>query len=53
MRRILIPALAIACITILEFYALSQGINGQVLTTALAVIAGVGGYTLKVKQDGK
>ena len=36
----------IACITILELYALSKGINGVLLTTVIALIAAVIGVTL-------
>jgi len=34
------------CITILEVYALSQGINGVLLTTTIAAIAGLGGWVI-------
>ncbi len=34
---------AIICITILEIYALTRGINGILLTTVIAVIAGLAG----------
>ena len=34
------------CITALELYALSQGINGTIFTLVVAVIAGVLGFTL-------
>ena len=38
-----VAALTICTITGLESYALSQGIDGTVLTAALAAIAGLGG----------
>jgi len=34
---------ALICITILELYALSQGINGVLLTTVIAAIAALVG----------
>ena len=39
-------SVGIVCITVLEIYALSQGINGIVLTAVIAVIAGVLGITI-------
>ena len=39
------------CVTILEIYALSQGINGTVLAAAVAVIAGLGGYVVGKKVE--
>ena len=36
----------LVCITGLEVYALSQGINGTILTIVVAIIAGVMGLTL-------
>lgn len=33
-------------IIIMECYALSQGINGLILTLAIAAVAGLGGYEL-------
>lgn len=41
-----IAALAIVCITVLEAVALSVGINGIVLATAIAAIAGLGGFNI-------
>lgn len=35
---------AILSITVLELYALSQGINGLMLSGGLVVIAGLGGF---------
>ena len=34
------------CLTILEIYALSQGINGTLLTIVIAVIAGAMGIMI-------
>lgn len=36
----------LACITGLEIYALSQGINGVILTGVIAIIAGAIGYAV-------
>lgn len=44
MKRTVIALSAIASITVLELYALSQGIDGTLLSAAVAVIAGLGGY---------
>ena len=38
--------IAIGCITGLEAYALTQGVNGICMSTAIAAIAGLGGFTL-------
>ena len=38
-----VAGLTICAITGLEFYALSQGVNGNALTASLAAIAGLGG----------
>jgi hypothetical protein len=42
----------LVCLTIIELFALSRGINGVLLSTVFAIIAGVIGWTapqLKVK----
>ncbi len=41
-----VAALGIIAIAGLEFFALSQGINGQVLTGALVAIAALGGTSV-------
>ena len=38
-----VAALGIVSVTAVEFYALSQGIDGTALTASLAAIAGLGG----------
>lgn len=38
------PIIAMVCITILECFALSHGVNGAVFGIAIAVIGGLGGY---------
>ena len=44
---------AIVCIAAIEVYALSQGINGFLLTVVVGIIAGIAGYSIKgvVKND--
>jgi len=41
---------AILCITALEIIAITQGINGTLLAGSIAIIAGLGGYAVKVKR---
>lgn len=38
--------IAIACITLLLTVALIKGINGVLLSSGLAILAGLGGFTL-------
>lgn len=38
-----VAALGIVSVTVVELYALSQGIDGTALTASLAAIAGLGG----------
>lgn len=44
---------AIICITILLGIALWQGINGALLSTGVALIAGLGGYAIAKSQFAK
>ena len=37
---------AIICLAALEIYALSQGRNGMLLTTIIAIIAGLAGWRI-------
>ena len=37
---------ALVCLTLLEIYALSQGINGAILSIVIAVIAGIAGWRI-------
>lgn len=46
-NRLIIILAVIAAIVILQLAALAFGINGTVLRTTIAVIGGLGGYTLK------
>ena len=43
--------LAIICITALEGIALANGVDGAVFGVAIAAIAGLGGYEIKVWRD--
>ena len=45
-----ITLIAIISISVLEGIALAKGINGAALSSALAMIAGLGGYTLGRKK---
>ena len=45
--------IAIIAICILEGIALARGIDGAALSGALALIAGLGGYAVRVKRDKK
>lgn len=38
---------AIICLTVLEVYAMFQGINGTLFAGIVAVIAGLAGYKLR------
>ena len=41
-----IVSIAIVAIAVLEIYALSQGINGVLLTTVIGILAGLAGWSL-------
>jgi len=43
----LVVLIAICAITLLESIALLKGLDGHILTVALAFIAGLGGYEIK------
>lgn len=45
-RHFIIVIISTTCITSLAFYALSLGIDGAVLSTALTLVAGLGGYSV-------
>lgn len=42
--------IAICSIILIEFYALSQGINGSALSVSVACLAGLGGYEINKKM---
>ena len=44
---------AMVCITVLEGFAISQGIDGILLTTVVAILAGLAGYEMKMVVDHK
>ena len=41
-----IVCVALVCLTGIEIYALSQGINGTYLSIVIAVIAGIAGFVI-------
>jgi hypothetical protein len=41
-----ITVTAIVCITVLEAIALYRGVDGSLMATVIAALAGLGGYTL-------
>lgn len=47
------PALAILSLTVLEFRALSLGIDGTLFGAVVALIAGIGGFRLAHLWGGK
>ncbi len=49
----IIPTVAIVCIAGLVAFALSQGIDGAVMSSGIALIAGIGGYTVKAIRESK
>jgi hypothetical protein len=42
----IITVTAIVCITVLEAIALYRGIDGSLMATVIAALAGLGGYTI-------
>lgn len=51
MIKTLTPIVGILSIVGLEFYALSQGINGVMLAGSIAIIAGLAGYSAKTVKN--
>lgn len=49
MIKTLTPVIAILAIGALMAYAISQGINGALLSGAVAIMAGLGGWTARGK----
>ncbi len=45
-RHWLITIAAIVCITVLEAIALYKGVDGTLMATVVAALAGLGGFTL-------
>ena len=41
---------AIIALAVIEVVALLKGVNGQLLATTIALIAGIGGYSMGKKQ---
>ena len=46
MKKWLNPALAIVCITTIEILAIVNDMNGALLAGSVAIIAGLGGYSV-------
>ena len=44
---------AILCITVLEGIALIQGVDGQIFSAVVGVIAGLGGYQYHARRQRK
>ena len=49
----IIPLAAMLCIAGLVAFALSQGINGAVMSSGIALIAGIGGYKVKATLENR
>jgi len=49
MNTLIITLFAISCITTLEVIAIANGLDGTLLAGAVAVIAGLGGYSARAK----
>jgi hypothetical protein len=45
-KSVIVTITAIVCITVLEAIALYRGIDGSLMATVIAALAGLGGYTL-------
>lgn len=43
---------AIVAIAVMQMYALSQGIDGVLLTTTIAIVAGLGGWVIPTPKVG-
>ena len=41
---------AMGCVTIIEVYAISQGIDGTALAAVVAALTGLGGYAIGKKK---
>ncbi|GAI63359.1 unnamed protein product [marine sediment metagenome] len=51
MKEVIVPLAAMLCIVILEVMAVLNHIDGAVLSLAVAAVAGLGGYEIKVLRD--
>ena len=51
MKSAYIVFLAIICITIIEIFALAKNVDGTLLSIAITIIAGLGGYELHLFKD--
>ena len=51
--KVVVPSLAIVCITVIELMAMYKGLNGTMLSISIAAIAGIGGYQIhNIKTKG-
>jgi len=46
MKKYIVPITAITTILILETLAILNGVNGATLAGTIAIVAGIGGYTV-------
>lgn len=46
MKNLIVPVVAMVCIAAMQIYAMSQGHDGLILVTCIAVIAGIAGYKM-------
>ena len=51
--NILVKLTAIISVLILDIYAIHQGIDGTMMATAMAIIGGIAGYSLKEYRNKK
>jgi len=50
MSKIIVPVCAIIAITVIEVIALSNGIDGTILSGSMAAIGGICGYAIKTAR---
>lgn len=51
MKKTIEAVAGMICITAIELYAISQGIDGSILSVVVGILAGLGGYTLGKKTE--
>jgi len=51
MKEIIVPITAMLCIVGLEVVAVMNNIDGAILSLAVAAVAGLGGYEIKVLRE--
>lgn len=50
--KMIVPCLAIVCLTILEIVALLNGVDGALFSGVIIVIGGIAGYKIKGMRIG-